>query len=234
MATLRPPTIMMDAYSSDNDSQHQHHRIHLQRTSSSSSFCSSSSAASTASYRILPVRYSSVDRVIPQITSNEKGINVRIRFDRGKSSQRHQHHRRHRRHEEQMEEHEHRHQHQHQHYRSCPALNENNRFQQKNPSNINYIETRSIVRGHSNEYLNRPQHSSTLIIRQQSLPPRSASRPFARTTIQHLPLDTKSIFRPVITRVIREENEEERIDFDVQMRRDRDVIVFFFFVCLGF
>lgn len=198
---LRVPGTMIDAYSSDTDS-HQH-RLRLQRTSSSSSFCSSSSTASTASYRILPVRYSSVDRIIPQVTSNDKGINVRIRFNRGKSSSsssHHHHHRRHRHHEQMEETMKSR-----EHHQSCPVLNE--RIPMKTPSNINCIETRSIVRGSSHEQLNRSaHHSSTVIIRDRSLPV-----VFARTKIQHLPLDTKRIFRPLISRVIREENEEECI-----------------------
>jgi hypothetical protein len=189
-----------DSYSSDAESYHQ---THLQRTSSTSSFCSSSSTNS-ASYRILPVRYSSVDRVIQKpaiITANKRGINVRIRFERPHHHHHQQHHHRHQHHTEGYEHHRKRHTNttkENQHYGSCPVLNKN-------------IQTShlSIVRGYSSEQLNKNNHSSTLIIRQQSLPPPSSIKPgrIAHTRIQHIPLDTHSMFKPLITRVIREEEE---------------------------
>ncbi len=169
-----------DYYSSDTDYQHQ---TYLQRASSTSSFSSTSSACS-ANYRILPVRYSaSVDRILPTVTANERGINIRIRFNRP-----HRHHRK-----PNFEEYEHHHRRQmtkeHQQYGSCPVLNGNNRTPTK--SNITYIETRSIVRGCSNDRLNT---------RKQSIP---KSPPMANTRIKHIPLNTNSVY----IRVIRE-NEE--------------------------
>jgi hypothetical protein len=185
-----------DHYSSDTDSYHQ---ANLQRTSSTSSFCSSSSASS-AKYRILPVRYSSVDRIIQKpatITANEHGINVRIRFER--PNHHHHHHHNRREHKEENEHHRKRHMiKEQQHYKSSPVLNN------QRPSNIKYIETRSIVRGYSIDQLNRNTHSNTLIIRQQSLPPLSR---IAHTQIKHIPLDTHTMFKPIMTRVIREEEE---------------------------
>jgi hypothetical protein len=207
-----------DYYSSDTDS---HHQTYLQRTSSTSSFCSSSSTGS-ANYRILPVRYSSVDRIIEKpatVTANKRGINVRIRFERPHNHHHHHHHQH--RHHHHTEEYEHHHKKhtikEHQHYGSCPVLNKS--FQNTHsmsskshhPSNINYIETRSIVRGYSSDQLNKNTHSSTLIIRQQSLPPPSISIKTPRvayTRIKHIPLDTYSMFKPIITRVIPEEQEE--------------------------
>jgi hypothetical protein len=193
-----------DCYSSDTDT---HHKTYLQRTSSTSSFCSTNSIGS-ANYRILPVRYSSVDRIIQKpaiVSANERGINVRIRFERP-----HSHH--HHRHEEEYEHHHKRHMtNEHQHYNSCPILNKTIQnsnsvlLNQRRPSNINYITTRSIVRGRSSDELNKTNHSTTLIIRPQlSLP--STPR-IAYTRIKHIPLDTHSIFKPLITRVIREEEE---------------------------
>jgi len=182
-----------DYYSSDSDSHH------LQRTSSTTSSCSSISMNS-ANYRILPVRYSSVDRVLPQpatVTANKHGINVRIRFRRP-----HHHHHHHRR--EHFEEYEHHRQRQMEQYNSCPVLNKNLSLNSQRPSNINCIETRSIVRGYSSDQLNKNTHSTTLVIRQQSLPP---SSPIAHTRIKHIPLDTHSMFKPIMTRVFREDEE---------------------------
>ena len=197
---IRPDPNKRNAhYASDSESQNQ---ANLQRTSSTSSF-SSSSSQSSANYRILPVRYSSVDRVqtnLPIITANEHGINVRIRFDRP-----HCHHHHHQHRQEHTEEYEHyRKKHlskDEDHYNSCPILTKNTtQANYPRPSNINYIATRSIIRGHSSEQLNRGRHSTTLIIRRpslQMLPPR----------IKHIPLDTHSMFKPVSTRVIRENKE---------------------------
>lgn len=203
-----------DNYSSDSES---HHQTYLQRTSSASSFTSTSSTGS-ASYRILPVRYSSVDRVIqkpPIVTANERGINVRIHFDHPRH--RHHHHRHQNHHTEQHEHHHKKHRSTHQEqYESCPALNKDiqesssaiSASGQQRPSNIKYIETRSIVRGFSNDQLNKNNHSSTLIIRQQSLPPLPKPAPQKiRTRVKHIPLDTYLKFKPIITRVIREEEE---------------------------
>jgi len=188
-----------DHYSSDTDSYHQ---TNLQRTSSNSSFCSSSSTNS-AKYRILPVRYSSVDRIVQKpatITANERGINVRIRFERPHHHHHHHHH--HRR--EHIEEYEHHRQRQMEQYNSCPILNKNLSLNSQRPSNINCIETRSIVRGYSSDQLNKNTHSTTLVIRQQSLPP---SSPIAHTRIKHIPLDTHSMFKPIMSRVFREDEE---------------------------
>lgn len=186
-----------DCYSSDSDSQHQ---THFQRTSSTSSFSSCSSKGS-ANYRILPVRYSSVDRIQakPAIaTANEHGINVRIRFERP----RHHHHHHRREHTEEYEHHRKRHMSkEHDRYNSCPVLAKNAAHaSQHRPSNINYIATRSIVRGYSSDQLNRNNHSTTLIIRRPSLQ-------ILPARIKHIPLDTHSMFKPISTRVIRE-NEE--------------------------
>ena len=194
---------------------------YLQRTSSTSSCCSSISNSS-ANYRILPVRYSSVDRINEKpaiVTSNKHGINVRIRFERPK----HHHH--------------HQNRYEYEHYRkiqmsnSCPVLNKIIPGNSPNLSNINYIETRSIIRGHSSDQLNRSPHSNTFTIRQQSLPPSSSSSRIIQTRIRHIPLDIRSMFKPIITRVIREEKEE---CFEL-------IVVFllqkkFYFVCffLGF
>jgi hypothetical protein len=187
-----------DCYSSDTDT---HHKNYLQRTSSASSFCSTNSIGS-ANYRILPVRYSSVDRIIRKpaiVTANERGINVRIRFERP-----HSHHQ----HEEEYEHHHKRHMtNEHHHYKSCPVLNKTIQnsnsvlLNQRRPSNINYIATRSIVRVRSSDELNKTNHSTTLIIHPQSSPR------IAHTRIKHIPLDTRSIFKPLNTRVIREEEE---------------------------
>ncbi len=186
-----------DYNSSDSDS---HHQTYLQQTSSTSSLCSSSSTSS-ANYRILPVRYSSVDRIIQKpvtATANEHGINVRIRFQRPHP---HHHHHRHE-HKEEYEHHRKTHSSkEHQHYNSCPVLHKNLQnsiyLNQHRPSNIKYIETRSIVRGYSSDQLNKNTHSNTLIIRQQSLPP---SSPIVHTRIKHLPLDTQSMFKPIMIR----------------------------------
>ncbi len=166
-----------DYYSSDTDCQHQ---AYLQHASSTSSFSSTSSVCS-ANYRILPVRYSSsVDRIPPTVTANKRGINVHIRFGRPH----HHHHRKHH-----IEEYERRQMtKEHQQYGSCPVLDRNNRTPMK--SNITYIETRSIVRGCSNDRLN---------IRKQSIP----KSPITNTRIKHIPLQTNSLS----TRVIRETKE---------------------------
>lgn len=205
-----------DYYSSDTDS---HHPTYLPRTSSTSSF-SSTSSINSANYRILPVRYSSVDRILPKpakITANKHGINVRIRFERP-----HHHHHHHRYgHKEEYEHHRHEHKEEYehhrqrhmtkeeQHYGSCPILNKNIQYT-NNPrqSNIKYIATRSVVRGYSSDQLNKNNHSSTLIIRQQSLPPSPQPSRIALTKIKHISLDTRAMFKPIITRVIREEKEE--------------------------
>ena len=205
-------------YSSDANS---HHQTYLQRTSSTSSFCSSSSTSS-ANYRILPVRYSSVDRIIEKpaiITPNKHGINVRIRFRRPHHHHHHHHRERHQ-HTEEYERYHKRHTiNEHQRYESCPVLNKSFRYTNpmssniRRPSNINYIETRSIVRGYSSDQLNNKNHnnthSTTLVIRQRSLPPLSIKIPrVTQTKIKHIPLDTRSMFTPIITRVIQEEKEE--------------------------
>ncbi|CAF2417563.1 unnamed protein product [Rotaria sp. Silwood2] len=207
-----------DYYSSDTDS---HRQTYLQRTPSTSSFCSSSTASS-ANYRILPVRYTSVDRVLERpaiITANQHGINVRIHFKKPHSHHyRHHHHHHHHHHEDDYqhtEEHEYYYK-KHltkdgQHYGSCPVLNNNNIYiqnsnttlnNQRRRSNIKYIETRSIVRGYSSDQLNKNNHSSTLIIRHQSLPPLTIkpSPRIIRTKIKHIPLDLYSKFKPIMTR----------------------------------
>ncbi|CAF3082851.1 unnamed protein product [Rotaria sp. Silwood2] len=162
-----------DYYMSDTDSQHQ---TYLQRTSSTSSFSSTGSACS-ASYRILPVRYSSVDRIISKpatITANERGINVRINFDNPPPHHHHHkhHHRHHHQHNSEKSEHHH-HKHmtkEHQHYGSCPALDGHNRkLTSLGPSNITYIETRSIVRDSSNDQLNKNNYSNSMINHQRSI-----------------------------------------------------------------
>ncbi|CAF4657430.1 unnamed protein product, partial [Rotaria sp. Silwood1] len=167
------------------------HKQH-KRTSSNSSFSSTSSACS-ASYRILPVRYSSVDRVLskpPTVTANERGINVRIQFDNPHHHHHHKHHHRHHReHNTEKSEHYHR-RHmtkEHQHYGSCPVLDENSqRSTSLGPSNITYIETRSIVRGGSNDQLNKNNYSNSINIHKRSIP----RPPIANTRIKHVPLDT--------------------------------------------
>ncbi|CAF4468439.1 unnamed protein product [Rotaria socialis] len=190
-----------DYYSSDTDSQHQ---TYLQRASSTSSFSSTSSACS-ASYRILPVRYSSVDRILPKsptVTANERGINVRIRFEsphhhhhhhKHNNNNHHHHHRHHQHHREEKSEkseHHHHHKHmtkEHQHYGSCPVLDENHhRSSSLGPSNITYIETRSIVRGSSNDRLNKNNHSNSLNIHELSVP----KSPITNTRIKHIPLNS--------------------------------------------
>jgi hypothetical protein len=191
------PNSKVEYYSSDSDSQH------LQRTSSTSS-CSTASTNS-ANYRILPVRYSSVDRVLPQpatVTASEHGINVRIRFDRPRHHHHHHHHE-HRR--EHTEEYEHYRTKQSEQYNSCPILNTDHFLNSHRRSNINCIETRSIVRGYSSDQINKNTHSTTLIIRQQPVPPPPS--PIAHTQIKHIPLDIHSMFKPIMTRVI-QKNEE--------------------------
>lgn len=192
-------------YSSDSDTQHQ---TYLQRTSSTSSF-SSSSSRSSANYRILPVRYSSVDRVQSKpaiVTANEHGINVRIRFDRPHCHHHHHHHHHDRHRREHTEEYEHyRKRHlskDEDHYNSCPTLTKNIiATNYPRPSNIHYIATRSIIRGYSYEQLNQPSsHSTTLIIRRPSLQIRPPQ-------IRHISLDTHAMFKPVSTRVIEEKKE---------------------------
>ena len=217
-----------------SDTESYHHK-HLLRTSSTSSMCSTASTGS-ANYRILPVRYSSVDRVVQKpavVTANERGINVRIRFQRPRSrSRKHHSHRHHHQHTEEYERHYKKETStEHQRYASCPTLNvqsANSKLLASNRrplSNINYIETRSIVRGFSSEQLNRNTHSNTLVIRQQSLPPAPpppVKRPsVTRTRIQHIPLDTRALFRPVMARVIREE--EECLEIDACAGVDRSV-----------
>lgn len=206
-------------YSSDMDF---HTNTNLQRTASASS-CTSTTSTNSANYRILPVRYSSVDRVMhkpPTVTANEHGINVRIHFKYP------HHHHRHRRQYEEIEERQYREQHEHKHekhltkqheqYSSCPTLNKTQQDSNillknpKRPSNINYIETRSVIRGYSTDQLNNTNnHSSTLIIRHDSLPQMLRKTPsqLFHTQIKHFPLDTHSKFQPIITRVIREEEE---------------------------
>ena len=201
MYRLQPKTYF---YSSDSDSYHQ---MNLQRNSSSSSFCSSTSSSS-ANYRILPVRYSSTERTLhkpPTITSNQHGINVRIEFERPSKSS--QYHRRNRReHKDEYEHHRKRHMSKHQQqYGSCPILNQTTTIPRQ--SNIKYIETRSIIRGYSYEHLNKPSHSSTLIIRHQSLPKSSSTSRIGQTRIKHIPLDLQSMYKPITARVIREEEE---------------------------
>ncbi|CAF3465466.1 unnamed protein product [Rotaria socialis] len=200
-----------------------HQMANLQRTSSSSSFASSTSSNS-ANYRILPVRYSSVDRVVdkpPIITANEHGINVRIHFKYP-----HRHRRRHHQQQqqqqqqqyEQIEESQHTEKHEsfhekrltkeHEQYGSCPVLNKtglNSNSLSVNPSrqsNIKYIETRSIIRTCSTDRLDKNTHSSTLVIRHQSLPPVSKKSPpkILLTRIKHIPLETSANFQPITTR----------------------------------
>ena len=216
---LEPSMNTNDNYQSDTD---LHQKAHLQRASSSSSFCSSSSTGS-ANYRILPVRYSSVDRVVEKpaiISANKHGINVRIRFERPHF---HSHcSRHHRRHQHDDEHHEHYRTEEYEHYRerqttkeeqrygSCPVLDQNSAnsktiaVRRQQPSNINYIETRSIVRGQSSDQLNRKSQPTLVVTAHQSLP---ASPRVAHTRIKHIPLDTRSMFKPVISRVIKEEEE---------------------------
>lgn len=191
-----------DYYSSDTDSQHQ---TRLQRASSTSSFSSTSSVCS-ASYRILPVRYSSVDRILskpPTVTANERGINVRINFETPHHHHHKHHHYHNRRHREQnIEKSEHHHRkhmtNESQHYGSCPVLNENHlRCNSLGPSNIKYIETRSIVRGGSNDRLNMNNYSNSLTIHERSIP----KSPITNTRIKHIPLNPNMLS----TRVIREE-----------------------------
>ncbi|CAF1221360.1 unnamed protein product [Rotaria sordida] len=178
-----------DYYSSDADSQHH---TYLHRTSSTSSFSSTGSTCS-ASYRILPVRYSSVDRILPKppiVTSNERGINVRIQFDHPPQHHHHKHHyRHHRQHNIEKSEHHHR-KHmtrEHQHYGSCPVLDQHyKKSTSLGPSNITCIETRSIVRDNSNEQLNKNNYSNSLTIRDRSKPRSSITS----TRIKHIPLDT--------------------------------------------
>ncbi|CAF1587078.1 unnamed protein product [Rotaria magnacalcarata] len=205
-----------DYYSSDIDF---HQTANLQRTSSTSSFASSTSTNS-ANYRILPVRYSSVDRVIdksPIITANEHGINVRIHF-KYPHRHRHRHQQQQQQQYEQIEEnhrtekheslHEKRLTKEHEQYGSCPVLNKinlNSNSLSVNPrrqSNINYIETRSIIRTCSTDRLDKNTHSSTLIIRHQSLPPVARKNPpkILLTHIKHIPLETSANFQPIITR----------------------------------
>lgn len=191
-----------DYYSSDTDSQHQTYR---QRTSSTSSFSSTSSTGS-ASYRILPVRYSSVDRILPKlptVTANERGINVRIHFDSPHHHHKHHHyrHHQHKHNVEKSERHHHRHMtEEYQRYGSCPALDRNNRSSSLlGPSNITYIETRSIVRGSSQDQLNINNHSNSTISHAHSVP----KAPITHTHIKHIPLNTNILS----TRVIREEEE---------------------------
>jgi hypothetical protein len=186
-----------DYYLSDTDSQHQ---TYLQHASSTSSFSSTSSAGS-ASYRILPVRYSSVDRILPKpprVTANDRGIKVRINFDRPH----HHHHHHHRRHNIEESEH-HRHKQmtkEHQEFSSCPVLNGNHRKSTSSGrSNITYIETRSIVRGCSNDQLNQNNHSNSMIIRERSNP----KSPLTKTRIRHIPLNQNFLS----TRVIRGKEE---------------------------
>lgn len=192
-----------DYYSSDTNTQRQ---TYLQRASSTSSVSSTSSTGSN-SYRILPVRYSSVDRVLqkpPKVTANERGINVRIHFDRPSL------HRRHRRHHRQHEQHEHSHQKhmtkEEHHYGSCPVLNESTSL---GPSNITYIETRSIVRDASTDQMNRNVHSNDLITRERTMPssPTANRAPVTNMRIKHIPLEAPYLSTPVITRVIREQEE---------------------------
>ena len=137
-----------DYYSSDTDCVH---RTYLQRASSTSSF-SSIGSVSNPNYRILPVRYSSVDRILPKITANERGINVRICFDRPHHLEEYEHYRRRQMMKKQEQQHG-----------SCPMLNTNNSTSTgRHPSNITYIETRSIVRDCSNDRLNN--HSNLPIV----------------------------------------------------------------------
>ncbi len=162
-----------DYYLSDTDSYHQ---THLQHASSTSSFSSTNSTCS-ANYYILPVRYSSVDRILPRRKANERGISIRINFDRP-------HHRK------RMTK-------EHQQFRSCPVLHGSSTS--LGPSNITYIETRSIVRGCSTDQVNKNNHSSSMIIPERSIP----KSPITNTRIKHIPLNTNFLS----TRVIREKEE---------------------------
>ena len=201
-----------DYYSSDTNTQRQ---TYLQRASSSSSVSSTSSTGS-CSYRILPVRYSSVDRVLqkpPKVTANERGINVRIHFDRPSLHRRHRHRDR-RHHEQRTEEYEHSHQKhmskEEHHYGSCPVLNETHgKSASSGPSNITYIETRSIVRDASTDQMNGNLHSNELIMRERTMPssPTANRSPVTNMRIKHIPLEAPYLSTPVITRVIRKEEE---------------------------
>ena len=174
-----------DYDASDTDSPQ--HRTGLQRTLSTSSVSSTSSLAGSAAYRILPVRYSSVDRnlqKVPVATADERGINVRILLDRPPRAP----HRR--RHHHQREEHHRQHMMKDSlHYGSCPVLDKNHRAPPTllRPSNITYIETRSIVRGCSNDQLSKTDASTGML--------------HGPSRLRHLSLDTNTLPR---TRVIRE------------------------------
>ncbi|CAF0847061.1 unnamed protein product [Rotaria sordida] len=203
---------------------------HRRRTSSISSFCSSSTASS-ANYRILPVRYSSVDRIIEEpatVTADKHGIYVRIHFIKPRAHHHHHHHHHYYQHEhsyQRTEEHEYYDRKEHQRYGSCPVLNNNNiqysnstLNNQRRQSNRRYLEVPSISRGSSSDQLNRNNHSSTLIIRHQSLPPSNVKQPpsnvkqppsltvkqpsplIIHTKITHIPLDTYAKFKPIMTR----------------------------------
>ena len=179
-----------DYDASDTDSQH---RTGLQRTLSTSSVSSTSSLGASAAYRILPVRYSSVDRnlqKVPVATVDERGINVRIHLDRPPRAP-HHHHRRRRRHHHTEEHHRAHMMKDSQHYGSCPVLDKSHRAPPiiLRPSNITYIETRSIVRGCSNDQLSK------------------TGRLDGQSRSRDLSLDTNSLPR---TRVI----DERRIETD--------------------
>ena len=189
-----------DYYSSDTN---LHNTEYLRRVSSNSSLSSTSSAGNPA-YRILPVRYSSVDRIIskpPQVTTNEHGINVRIEFDPPNVPRR-----RRRRHRQQQENRTEKHEEhylrrhttkeeQRQQFGSCPTLNKmSGNTNPLHPSNITYIETRSIVRDESNDRLPTSKDQSQM-----------SHSTMSSTKIRHIPLENQLISTPVISRVIREE-----------------------------
>lgn len=193
-----------DYYSSDTN---LHNKTYLNRASSNSSI-SSASSVGNANYRILPVRYSSVDRVLskpPQVTRNQHGINVHIEFDRPTRRRRRRHHYHHHHHQQQQQQdyqednqseqreeyfqrrYTNRQEEQYQQqYGSCPSLNQMNR---QHPSNITYIETRSIVRDDSNDRFKSTSKSHAPI----------------NLKIRHIPMDHRCVSTPVISRVIREE-----------------------------
>ena len=172
-----------DFYSSATDAQY---KTHLQPVASTSSASSISSTCAGA-YHVLPVQYSSLDQLLPplpNVTANERGINVRIQFNRPHRRHKRRHHRRH--HTEEYEHRSRRHMtKEQQHYGSCPVLNgKNASLTSLGPSNITYIETRSIVRNGSADQLNK-------------------NRSTANTRIRHIPLKSDCIS----TRIIREEEE---------------------------
>ncbi|CAF4472804.1 unnamed protein product, partial [Didymodactylos carnosus] len=148
--------------------------------------------------------YKPIVRIFPynkSLTTSAHGINLHIRFDPKKTTSMHHtgHYHSYNKHSQQQQHHHSSH-HRHSHhelpssasnvryfrrdidgvntnvndverlhrYDSCPVLN------YSKPSNIKYIETRSIIRGQSTENIHIPQqhnYRSTFIFKEQSLPP---------------------------------------------------------------